>query len=114
MSTLTDLQIQHRIWAKKNFPKTKDPSDILLGVTEEVGELCHAELKLKQGIRGDASKHREDAIDAIGDIIIYLAHYCNLKEIDFDHTVWNTWLKVRNRDWKKNPLDGGVQPPSKL
>ena len=108
MSVLSELQGEHRRWAEKNFPGTKNPADVLLGVIEEVGELCHAELKSKQGIRGDRNKHQDDAIDAIGDIIIYLAHYCNLKGIDFECAVWQTWFKVKERDWTRNKTDGKV------
>lgn len=72
------MQNEHAIWVTKNFPNqpTERP---LLGAIEELGELCHAELKLLQGIRGDSEKHITAAKDAVGDVIIYLFHYCTLK-----------------------------------
>lgn len=78
----------------------------LLGVSEEVGELCHAHLKAEQKIRGEELKHIEDKIDAIGDIIIYLLDYCEQQHINFEQAVQYTWEKVKQRDWKKNPESG--------
>lgn len=51
-----------------------------MGVGEEIGELCHAILKNFQKIRGfdDEKKFREAVIDAFGDIMVYLSHWCYL------------------------------------
>lgn len=73
---LTGL-IQHRDeWAARNFPNSHGgegaPGDSIIGVVEELGELAHAHLKLKQGIRGTPEEHLENARDALGDLMIYL------------------------------------------
>lgn len=51
------------------------------GVCEEVGELLHALLKHKQGIRGfdNYDKFKTHVIDALGDAMVYLSHWCYLK-----------------------------------
>lgn len=46
-----------------------------MGIFEEAGELCHAQLKLEQGIRGSREGHELAMRDAIGDISIYMMNY---------------------------------------
>ena len=46
----------------------------LLGVAEEVGELCHAQLKGEQGIRHTPKEIKKMKMDAVGDIVIFLAN----------------------------------------
>lgn len=105
MLTLRGLQYEQGLWALKNFGE-QQPHQPLLGLQEELGELCHAHLKQEQGIRGNAVEHREKKVDAIGDIVIYLANYCTLEGIDFEYAVESTWSRVKQRDWKANPTNG--------
>lgn len=100
MLSLFDLQRQQKEWADKNFPDRKDYQP-LLGVTEEVGELCHAHLKSEQGIRGSLVEFKGKKVDAVGDIIIFLADYCNLNNIDMQNALETTWATVQQRDWRK-------------
>lgn len=102
---LRELQKKHEKWTDHNFPNAtiEEP---FTGMVEELGELAHARLKLKQGIRGDVQTHIEEEIDAIGDFMIYLMHYCNLRNFDIEEIVKNTWEKVSERDWIKYPTDG--------
>ncbi len=103
---LSHFQNEHMAWLEKNFPQ-QQPHDPLLGLVEEVGELAHAHLKASQNIRGTPEEHRAAAIDAIGDIVIYLASYCNTNGYDLESCVTHTWYKVHKRDWQKFPQDGG-------
>ena len=50
------------------------------GIGEEIGELLHGILKNFQGIRGfdDPVKFRDHTIDALGDTMVYLSHWCFL------------------------------------
>ena len=48
---------------------------MLLGICEEAGELCHAQLKKEQGIRGTIEQHDAAMKDAVGDIMIYAINY---------------------------------------
>ncbi len=102
--SLKVLQIENKEWANHNFPNKKSWQP-LLGVVEEVGELAHAHLKATQKIRGN-EQLRYLAIDAIGDVVIYLADYCNQMGFDLEEIVKMTWKQVKQRDWKKNPETG--------
>lgn len=73
-----------REWALYNFPGyTIDY--VLLGIMEEKGELAQAMLKQKQGIKGTADDHDAAIRDAIGDLAIFLANFCAVKEIEDLH-----------------------------
>lgn len=106
--TLRDLQREHDAWEAANFPP--EVSTVLhsyIGVTEEVGELGHAILKMAQGIRGSEEEHRMAAYDACGDILVYLVGVAGKLGFSLQDALEYAWAQVRNRDWKANPLDGG-------
>jgi NTP pyrophosphatase (non-canonical NTP hydrolase) len=113
MKTLTDLQNEVEAWNDKNFPARKLYMS-LLGVSEEVGELCHAHLKLEQGIRGNPFDLRAQAFDAIGDIVIFLAAYCADNGYSLHDCIWSTWDTVSKRDWVADPANGGDKPVSQI
>jgi NTP pyrophosphatase (non-canonical NTP hydrolase) len=92
------------LWRKSNFPDSGEDEQFL-GIVEEVGELAHAILKQRQGIR---ERGDEDIIDAIGDIMIYLLNYCSCKGWSLDGILWETWDQVKRRDWRENKLNGEV------
>ena len=98
---LRKLQQEQIPWVRHNFGNRPSYWP-LLGVMEEVGELAHAHLKNEQGIRNQED-HFENKKDAIADIVIFLADYCQAEGIDFESVVQETWDKVKQRDWKKSP-----------
>ena len=104
MVCLIQFQDEVKAWAGKNFPGTPAYRP-LLGVAEEVGELSHAHLKSEQNIRKDED-HEADGKDAIGDIMVYLAHYCSVKGWSLNDCVHDAWYKVGKRDWAKFPNNG--------
>jgi NTP pyrophosphatase (non-canonical NTP hydrolase) len=77
-----------------------------LGVVEEVGELAHANLKEKQGIRGTTEEHIEAEKDAVGDILIYLTGYCSYRGWDMLELFEQTAEQVMKRDWLADPSKG--------
>jgi NTP pyrophosphatase (non-canonical NTP hydrolase) len=81
----------------------------LLGLVEEVGELSHAHLKQEQGIRGTVESYRSKKIDAVGDIVIFLANYCTQQGLSFEECVLSAWNEVKQRDWQKDPTNGTNQ-----
>lgn len=101
MTALQTLQNEIGPWALHNFGEQASYRP-LLGVAEEVGELCHAHLKDEQGIR-TTEDHSEKKVDAVADIMIYLAHYCHLEGINLEQAISETWEIVKKRDWKKDP-----------
>ena len=94
------------VWRERNFP-TSNADQQLLGVVEEVGELAHANLKSKQGIRGTPEMHVAAEEDAVGDILIYLLGYCSYKEWDMADILEETAKEILKRDWIEDPLRGG-------
>jgi len=72
--TLHDLQESLYDWQKYNFGE-QDNERVLMGMCEEAGELCHAHLKLEQGIRGTPEELEAEMRDAVGDIMIYMLNY---------------------------------------
>ncbi len=76
-----DIQKEHKAWVKKNFPNTT-VYDMFEGMVEELGELAHARLKRRQGIRGTKEEHDAEEKDAIGDIAITAIHYATLRGFD--------------------------------
>ncbi len=104
--TLRQLQEEQRPWVKHNFPG-RHPYYPLLGLMEELGELSHAHLKSLQGIR-TSEDHDAAKIDAVADIVIFLADYCSGNGIDLQDALNLTWAKVKQRDWRADPEKAGV------
>jgi NTP pyrophosphatase (non-canonical NTP hydrolase) len=100
---LRQFQAEHRAWLEHNFPGQK-PADGLLGMVEEVGELAHAHLKGEQGIRHTPEEIDEMKQDAIGDVFIYAASYCNTNGFDLAVCVRDAWDRVSKRDWIADPM----------
>ena len=99
------IQLEQKEWALRNFGD-KPSWHPLLGIAEEVGELCHGYLKREQGIRGTAENHAEEIKDAVGDIQIYLIDFCNREHLDLQSIIQETWAEVKKRNWKENPETG--------
>jgi NTP pyrophosphatase (non-canonical NTP hydrolase) len=103
MKKISEIQKEQGKWAGINFPDAK-PYQCLLGAGEELGELFHAHLKAEQEIRGmDSKRSRALKIDAIGDIVIYLMHYCSMNNWSIHEIVDKTWSEVKGRDWVEDP-----------
>ena len=97
--SLRQLQDELKPWQEHNFPD-RPAYQPLLGVMEEAGELAHAHLKQEQNIRNNEN-HEANAKDAVADIVVYLADYCNARGFDFEVLLEETWLQVKQRDWRK-------------
>jgi len=106
MDCLTDFQNNLKSWLNYNFPDSTSDAQ-LKGVMEELGELCHADLKTEQNIRGyTEEKGKAEIEDAVGDIFIYLINYCNRKQISFCDCVNTAYCEIMKRDWQNNPENG--------
>jgi len=112
MNAIERLQTRHRVWVQHNFPN-QQPHDALLGIAEEVGELCHAHLKRDQGIRAMTDEaYVEQASDALGDIFIYMMSYANTNGFNLSQCIFNAWNQVEQRDWQAEPDTAWVMPSS--
>jgi len=103
---LSVLQREHLQWVRQNFPQ-EDLGDAIFGAVEEIGELAHHYLKRKQGIRGTHEYHSEEMGDAVADCVIFMATVCDHLGLDYGVLVQQTWEKVRERDWVKDPENAG-------
>lgn len=65
-----ELIRKRNVWIDHNFPGG-DAIDSVIGVIEELGELAHGHLKLKQAIRTDED-HDATISDSVADLTIYL------------------------------------------
>jgi NTP pyrophosphatase (non-canonical NTP hydrolase) len=72
-----------------------------------VGRLAHAHLKMAQGIRGDKKKHIAEATDAIAGIYFSLRDVCTFNKLDLHECIESAWAQVKQRDWKKDPVNAG-------
>lgn len=99
--SLNSLQEEVAEWSEENFPD-QPAENPLLGVGEEYGELTHAVLKDKQGIRLDEADVGPDAEkDAVGDIVVFLADFCSRRGYTLGECVEAAWEgKVSTREWE--------------
>lgn len=109
---LREFQKEHREWVDRNFPHqnyAQNRHQSFLGVVEEMGELAHVILKSEQGIRDGMATDEtyELLVDGVGDLVIFLAGFCDTHGINLDYAVSTTWNKVKQRDWVADPQRGG-------
>ncbi len=104
---LSLIQADLAFWQKQNFGRVTE-LEMLAGVVEEVGELAHALLKHRQGIRGMEGEGAmvEAAGDAIADAMICLIQLCTLLKLDWGELLFRTAEQVMRRDWKKDSEEG--------
>lgn len=93
------MQDEIETWAQKNFPSSPSEHHLLV-VAEELGELAHAHVKSRQGIRMEED-HEKDKFDAVGDIVIALMAYCSSEGLSLRKALQKTWQEVKQREWKK-------------
>lgn len=106
--TLSELQQIANEWSRKNFGEHFGSGyRNLLGLSEEVGELCHAQLKGEQGIRHTPEEILAMKKDAVGDILVFLANYCDSQALSMDECAKIAIEEIRKRDWTRpTPHEG--------
>jgi NTP pyrophosphatase (non-canonical NTP hydrolase) len=92
------VQTQVAKWVKANFGPELPEWHPILGVMEELGELCHSFLKQGQGIHLEED-HREKMADAVADIVIFLADFCQREGFLFQELMEIVLPKVLKRNW---------------
>lgn len=81
-------------WAKDRELNQSDPHAQGLKIAEELGELFEAFLK----------EHRDDELDAVGDIQVTLIIYCLQRGIDYKECLADAYSVIKNRKGKM--IDG--------
>lgn len=81
--------------------------DLLIGLTEEVGEMNRAFLKRKRGIRGTREEWTENFALEFGQVIITLICIANREGINWDRACWEAWGDLLQRPPER--LDGPPQ-----
>lgn len=100
------FSIAAMVAAVENAPPDAPSDRPLFGAVEEIGELAHAHLKGLQGIRHTPEEIAERKRDAVGDVLVYLADYCNREGVSLSACVERAWGEVRLRDWRSNKETG--------
>jgi len=105
MIDLNSLQVRLVAWQIYNFGRCQDRGDLILGMTEELGELSHVFLKRKQGIRGYGfnPETTDKIVDAVCDVIVFGIHLLSEEHVKIEEALSKTFDEVLARDWRKDP-----------
>jgi len=107
---LNAYQTDIELWGTRNFGGSNGLGALapMMGIVEEVGELYHTRLKTLQGIRGaaDGSDVDLEEMDALGDLLVYMLHYCATRNLSLASCFLMAWDEVKDRDWIKYPKTG--------
>lgn len=97
---LYDFQLLVSQWSTETFgPHHGTGYRNLLGLSEEVGELCHAHLKGEQGIRHTPQEIERLKKDAVGDILIFLCNYCDSQGFNIRDCAAQAWGEIEGRTY---------------
>jgi len=82
-----------------------------LRVHAELGKVCHAYLKLQQGIRGDREQHKKAIIQNLKSSInaMYIVNANWFPNIPLSRNLSSVWEQVVKRDWHANAYTGEPQ-----
>lgn len=131
LADLFRFQQDVRQWSVRNFGDIGDGSTPVIGAQEEAGELGealeaslaangvsqalgrlgHAFIKGKQKIRYTPEEARAKMEDAVGDVLVYLADFCQRTGIEMADALGKTWGDVRERDWVNDPMGEDLGGP---
>jgi len=93
--TFNDVQNRMAAWAEHNTPPmSKD--EVICGIVGELGELAQARRYSKQS-RFGGNPCLSDEDDCIGDIVLFVARYCNESDFDFGECVRGALEEVEQR-----------------
>ena len=102
------LQFLVAEWHSKNFPMV-DLNVDQLGLTEEVGELSRALVKMHTGYRGSPEEWKQEAYKEIGDVFISLLNVASALQINLSDAVMDRWETISKRDWTVDRVQHGIE-----
>lgn len=71
-----------------------------------VGQLAHAHLKSRQGIRGSAEERMNKVRRAVEQLHETIHAACIMHGLTIEETIAITWAEVSKRDWRAAPVTG--------
>lgn len=101
------IQSEIKNWVTYNFG-SGTPMSAVVGLSEEVGELCRAILKQHQKIRGTHDEWQIEIAKEIGDAFIKLCDVASEAGIDLEYAIKSRWEIIRQRDFRKDPVGHGI------
>ena len=97
MATYADLELNVIRWSeKRKIIPNSTPATQLLKAISEMGELADATIK----------NNREDAMDAVGDVLVCLINYCALQDFNLVECLEMAYDQIKHR--KGTLLPNGV------
>lgn len=97
--TLPQLQAYFAEKAKERGFDKESPQDILLLLTEELGELAKA-IRKTAGIKTDVAANKYDVEEEIADVFNYLLHLSNTLGISLEDAFEKKEAENNKRTWK--------------
>ena len=105
--SLTTLQDDVQQWVVRNFGTDNELATVV-GLVEEVGEMCRAVVKRSQGIRGSEEEWTAELRKESADVLIKLCDIAQFNGFSLAEAVAERWGKVRQRDWRADPQGHGI------
>lgn len=107
---LDTFQTEVETWSFRNFgDQNACPVELAaLGLAEEVGELCRALLKRKQGIRGSRYDWNREVHTELADVLIKLFDVAARENVSIADCLAVRWPEVAGRDFVTNPIGHGM------
>lgn len=103
VNVMIDLrQKELKEWQDRNFGH-QPPEMFALGMSEEVGEICHHVLKGLQRIRGGVNGiNKKEVADGVADVLVFGIQLLSALDMDAETEISEVINKVLKRDWKKD------------
>ncbi len=97
--SLKKLQDYYKIKAEERGFSNETAQDVLLLMTEELGELARA-IRKNTGIKIDNKSKVYEIEEELADVLIYILHLSNILGIDINKAFWDKEKENNNRSWK--------------
>lgn len=97
--------------AHAKLKERSDPDDFTWDqISIANGRIGHHILKLEQGIRGTPEEHLRGIRDNLANVFFVLFAVCiaGWTKTNLESLTAEVWMKVRQRDWKKDSAHAGV------
>lgn len=101
-----------RFWLVSNFGPdgldTRSELTVVLGFSEEAGELARPVVKMNQGIRGTREEWLGKLQEEIGDVFIKLVDIADWYGLDLVDVIEARFAEISERDWVKDRIGHGL------